>query len=280
MPSVVSYRNSLRVDRIQSRDPLLSARITRARRRYVHAYMFENPWFFLCTRLVLYTHMCTPACNIVHVCVPACNLFLCLDQQDADSSVSSLHHSTLDEVSSQSLTQVLYIRVCLVVPVASYDVLILCTFLSHLSPLLHFSSPTLSCLSTLQSSSSDDSLVVINTSPYPNPAPSPPSSSSSHPPSQTTSAPIVTSSDVGSQQTASMATVSSTSSSVPMASLEAESGAEEEGEEEEGSMVVEEPPQLRQQSSPDSSKVCVCVCCRTFAVSVFAVFSSAGQWNQ
>jgi poly(A) polymerase len=156
-------------------------------------------------------------------------------EKDADSSVSSLHHSTLDEVSSQSLTQ---------------------------------------------SSSSDDSLVVINTSPYPNPAPSPPSSSSSHPPSQTTSAPIVTSSDVGSQQTASMATVSSTSSSVPMASLEAEGGAEEEGEEEEGSMVVEEPPQLRQQSSPDSSKVCVCVCCRTFAVSVFAVFSSAGQWNQ
>ena len=129
MPSVVSYRNSLRVDRIQSRDPLLSARITRARRRYVHAYMFENPWFFVCTRLVLYTHMCTPACNIVHVCVPACNivhvcvptcnLFLCLDQQDADSSVSSLHHSTLDEVSSQSLTQVLYIRVCLVVYTSS-----------------------------------------------------------------------------------------------------------------------------------------------------------------
>ncbi|CAI8011918.1 Poly(A) polymerase gamma [Geodia barretti] len=141
------------------------------------------------------------------------------EKQDADSSVSSLHHSTLDEVSSQSLTQ---------------------------------------------SSSSDDSLVVINTSPYPNPAPSPKlpltsssSSSSSHPPSQTTSAPLVTSSDVGSQQTASMATVSSTSSSVPMASVEAEAegGAEEEeGEEEVVSMVVEEPLQSRQQSSPDSSK--------------------------
>ena len=57
----------------------------------------------------------------VHVvCAPACNLF---NQQDADSSVSSLHHSTLDEVSSQSLTQVLYVSLLWYIPVASYNVL-------------------------------------------------------------------------------------------------------------------------------------------------------------
>ena len=70
-----------------------------------------------------------------------------------------------------------------------------------------------------------------------------------------------------------MATVSSTGS-VPMASLEVEvegeevegEGGEVEGEggeeeEEDGSMVVEEPPpHLRQQSSPDSSKVCAYRC--------------------
>ena len=88
-----------------------------------------------------------------------------------------------------------------------------------------------------------------------------------------------------------MATVSSTSSSVPMASVEAEAegGAEEEeGEEEVVSMVVEEPLQSRQQSSPDSSKVCVCVCvverlpCVYLLVlcAAFSAAFSAGQWNQ